>query len=239
MAFSHTRESIHENGAGASTTCAVTLASVIARGSLAVVSVGWTGSNGAGDVDPSIADDKGNSYTLIDRVYHTTGGYYWQTAYRDNITNSPITITATMGGGSRPFLAIIVSEWIGGLGGSSLNGHAINTQTNPGTSANAVTSTNFTPTEDNSLIVGSSVQINSQGTISAGTGYTLRLNNSDSSFDIEDKTLAVAAATAATFTTSASSSAYLFSTAGLAIKPGLLFNNVRQTGQAVNRAAYW
>jgi len=142
---------------------------------------------------------------------------------------------------TRQFISIIVGEYTGGLGGSSLNGHAINAQTNPATTANALTSTNFTPTANNSLIYGSLVDASSIGAISAGTNYTLRLNNSSSSFDMEDKTLAVAAAGAATFTTATSGASAFFVTGGLAIKPWISMVNraVNIQTQSNSRASFW
>src|SRR3954466_8015713 len=186
MAFTHARHSVAQNGASSSATCAVTLSSVVASGSLVFVSVGWASI--AGDTITQIKDDKNNTYTLVDLVRHVAEGYSWQTARLDGVSNGPITITATISI-ARTFASILVGEYTGGATGSSIDGHNINVQTGTGTAANAITSGSFVPGTNNDLIYGSCVDIVSWGTVSAGTGYTLRANNLGSSFNSEDKSL--------------------------------------------------
>ncbi len=202
------------------------------------VSVGWL--SNPGDSISGITDDKSNTYTLVDLIRSTPGNYSWQTAYLDGITNKPITITATVSPAARQYMSIIVGEYTGSLGGSSIDGHAINTQQNPATTANAVTSTNFTPGTNGDLIYGTVVDVNSGGGVSAGTNYTLRLNNSSASFDTEDKTLAVAAAGATTFTTSISGAGANFLTGGMAFQAAPpIPNELILLRQALVRASYW
>jgi hypothetical protein len=215
LAFVHTRHTTKENGATSATTVFVTLASAVASSSLVFVSVGWAST--AGDTITQIKDDQNNTYNLVDLIRNTTNGYSWQTAYLDGVSNAPITITATLSI-SRTFATIVVGEYTGGLGGVSIDGHAINNQASPATTANAVTSGTFTPVTNNCLIYGTTVDAVSRGAASAGTNFTARLLNQSTSYTTEDRTLAVAAATSATFTNgTATSTAYL--TGGIAIKP--------------------
>ena len=236
MAFSHTRHSTHENGAPSSTTVAVTLASAVASGSLVCVSVGWASNNG--DTVTQIKDNNNVSFTLVDLGRDGVHGYSWQTAYLDSISGSPTTITATIST-SRTFATIVVGEYIGGFGGASMSGHAMNIQTTIGsTSANAITSGNFTPAVNNCLIYGSVVDVPSNSAYTAGTNFTIRLNNLSGAFDTEDRTLATAASTAATFTTSNVNSGGV--TGGMGFKPFIAFpQEFMALRQAIVRASYW
>lgn len=235
MAFTPIRHSIHENLAPTSTTVAVTLASAVVNASLVCVSVGWA--SNAGDTITQVRDDKNNTYVLVDLARDTVHAYSWQTAYLDGITNAPITITATIST-SRTFATIVVGEYLGSLGGTSNSGHAITALAHPTTATDNITSGTFTPAVNNCLIYGSVVDVVGLGTYTAGTNFTIRLNNSDASFDTEDRTLATAASTAATFTTSNASAGGVCG--GMGFKPFISFpNKAVALRQSVIRAAYW
>jgi len=81
-------------------------------------------------------------------------------------------------------------------------------QTNPGTGANAITSTAQTTTEAGELVVGSTAEAGGTGDVTAGTGFTCRLSYFEASpcdgthdalvFDLIQTTPASVAATATT-----------------------------------------
>jgi hypothetical protein len=240
MAFSRVQGRNHQNGASSSTTVACGSGdglTAIASGNLVVVEVGWAST--AGDTVTGITDNQSNTYTLTDLARETTVAYSYQTAYRANITNGPVTITATLSA-SRTFAAITVQEYSGVLAASPLDGHAIQAQRNPGTGANAVSSGNATPATNGCLIFGATVNVNGSGAPGYGTGYTGR-DNFSNTFESEDKTQAAAAATAATFTAgNAGDGGNSWITALLGFKPvSFVANHLNITRQALHRAAYW
>jgi hypothetical protein len=162
---------IHQNGSTSSATCAVTLTSTVASGNMLCVSLGWVTSTGVDII--TVTDDKGNTYTVVDKTFNNPASYSLCDAYCLNITNAPQTITATIST-ARQFSTIFVDEWSGIATSSALDGHAIN-QLNGASGTDIATSTAITTTANGDLIYGVCICINSVG-ISAGTGFTQRQN---------------------------------------------------------------
>jgi hypothetical protein len=191
----------HQNGGASSTTVAVTLGAAVTSGNALMVSVGWGSSSGA-DTVTGVTDDKGNTYQLVDQVRDATQQYLWRTAYLLNVTNGPITITATINN-TNTFGAILVDEYSGVATSAALDGHAMQGQVSPATTADAVKSGAITTTANGNLIYGTTVEITGLGTITHGTGFTARINVAGV-FMTEDEVQATAGliANGATFTAS-------------------------------------
>jgi hypothetical protein len=195
VAITYVQGNAHLNGATSSSTVAVTLASAVGNGNMLVVSVGFVDS-GTESVS-SITDDKSNTYTLSpSKVHNANAAFSYQTGYVLNVTNAPITITATLAA-AEAFLAIVVDEF-SGVSSVGFDGSVGQAQNTPGTGTDAVTSTAITPTVNGDLIYGSAVSIASSG-ISAGTGFTQRQNVS-STYITESLIQGTAGSIAATFT---------------------------------------
>jgi len=100
--------------------------------------------------------------------------------------------------------AVYVAEASGENLTTPVGQFVINSQDNPGTGANAITSTNITTTQTNTLIIGSVITCwGNADSFSAGTGYTLTQNVRTGNCNVgaEWKTFASSGAVAATFTT--------------------------------------
>jgi hypothetical protein len=203
--MSYIQGSLHQNGATASTTVAVTLTNPVGSGHALCVAVAWAGYTSSTDVLHSVTDDQGNTYTPLDFVVDTSGGAYWVvTAYCANVTNAPRTITATIYGGgssSNPvsYATILVDEFSSIATSSALDVHAINNQdfAAPWTSA-SLTSGNITTTANGDLIWGVMVNGGGVGTVSNGAGFTAAQAVAGTFFS-EYQTQATAGSTAATY----------------------------------------
>lgn len=180
------------------TTVSDTLAAV-GVGNTVVGFIVWQGS-----VAPtSIADDKGNSYAVID-VNLTS--YSSLTFWCSNITNGPSVITATWAA-SVQFPQITASEY---SNVKSLDAHIFQSPVS-GTATDAITSGNMTTAQNGDVIWGAC--FNSAGSLatSAGTGFTQRTKDTSAAnwgVISEDKTQTAAGTTAATFTSTVSTNAY-------------------------------
>lgn len=100
--------------------------------------------------------------------------------------------------------AVYVAESSGENLTTPVGQFVINSQDTPGTGANAITSTNITITQTNTLIIGSTISCwGNADSYSAGTGYTLTRNVASGNCNIgaEWKTFASTGTVAATFTT--------------------------------------
>jgi len=215
--FGYIQGNFHENGAPSVNTCAVTLGAAIGTGQLACVSFGFANSTGVIDV-VTCADDQGNSYTSSDSIFVGGGvGYQWNTFYKEGLSNGPQTVTGTSVNNPHSFMAIFVDVYSGVSISAAIDGHTGQFQSvNNGT--DAVTSGPITTTINGDLVYGSCVCIDSQGISSAGTGFTIRQNNVDTSFSTEDLTQTTAGSIAATFT-GVSPIARSYMTTVMAFKP--------------------
>lgn len=125
--------------------------------------------------NPTVTDDKGNTYTVQNVTYdgHTESHAF----YAINITNSPKTITATYPG-AEGFVSISISEF---SNIASFDVGTAATQVSPGTGANAITSGSKTTTANGELVYGAVSAYFGQITLSHGSGFTDADNPSASS----------------------------------------------------------
>lgn len=152
----------------------------------------------------SITDDKGNTYTIVDKIQDAGGGNFFNASfYLTNITNGPSTITANLGA-STTGAQITWDEYSGLSASATLDGHFGQSQSSPGTATDAISSGSFTTALNGDLIWCGGYT--GGGTSVAGTGFTLRLNNVISNGIVflvtEDKTQATAGSVAGTYTDS-------------------------------------
>lgn len=198
------QKAIFNGSSTTSTTFAVTLGSSVKAGNLLAVSMLWA--TGAESDFVSIADNLGNTYTLVDHT--VANGDPARTYYAKNILGGSCTITVTLNT-ARGFETIMVHEISGCSTTSPLDQHVLNSQSGPSTATDAVTTTNVTTTHDGEYIYGSVfLHNNFADTYTAGTGYTREnLAVGDATHGAaadEFKIQTTAGAIAATFTRTAS-----------------------------------
>jgi galactose oxidase-like protein/Big-like domain-containing protein len=165
-------------------------------GNLIVVAVSWS-DNPA----PSMraTDTLGNTYSIATNDFDPGNRQGLAILYAPNIRAGANTVTVTLGitGGYR---RIIVSEYSGIVTTSPLDAAAANRATGT-TTANAITSTTATTTANGDLIFGVVMDDSGNfGTITAGTGFTVRATLNGMDLASEDKIQGTAGPVAATFT---------------------------------------
>ena len=205
-----------QNGATSSATVVCTMGAGVGGGHLVVLFVGTNvGVTGVS----SVTDDKSDSCTVVDEA-GGAGNYNLTSVYCPNVTAGATTFTATLSSAATLAMAF-GAEFSGVLTTSPLDVHAAQTQTTPGTGANAITSGSVTTTHANELIVGGTVNRSGAagaGTITIGTGFTLGqsvANTLTSEYQVQ----AAAGSIAATF--KASSASDSFDTAVMTFLPSL------------------
>jgi hypothetical protein len=187
----------HSNGNVDSSSVAATLDASVGNKGVVIVTVGFV--DASVDVT-SIIDDKGNTYTLSDRIANASAGYSIRMGAAYNVTNAPKVVTGNMASPGA-FLSIVVDEFTG-LDTSPVDGVSFGqSQDSPGTGTDAVSSRAMTTTTDGDLIYGSAVSTNSSG-MSHGTGFTQR-QNVINTFCTESLIQSKAGSIAATFTAGA------------------------------------
>ena len=141
------------------------------------------------DTLTSVTDDKGNTYTLLDHVTYGTNpdpSRNLVTFYKFNITNGPSTLTGNFS--DFPFYNQLVWAEYAGFGAGTIVGHGGQSQLQPGTTANAITSGSVTSV-NGPVVVG--IGANKLATTpTAGTGFTIEAQDSTAGnwgFTIEDK----------------------------------------------------
>lgn len=153
-----------------------------------------------------VADSRSQTYTaavsVTDGSTFTLATYYFL-----NTTGGACTVTVTFAG-AITYASLQVAEYSGIATSAALDKFASNSQTAPGTGANAITSGSVTPTTNGQLILGWTTALTvGAGTVSAGTGFTGRVNVfGDTLF--EDQVQGAAGAIAATFTGTNAASNY-------------------------------
>ncbi len=168
----------------------------------------------------SVSDDKGNSYTISDKILGTTNSQSLGSFHAENLTNAPKTITVHYGQANEPGCAIIIEEWSGeDNSGTAINAHGGQRQVSPGTTTDAVTTGNITTNVDGCNICGTAGDVAGTSTaLAVGTGYTISDDDYANIKDIsEHKTQATQGAVAATFTMTTASNEVL--SAVMAAKP--------------------
>lgn len=189
------------NGGTSSDTIQVTLSNPVGSGNLVCIAVASAGQKD----DITITDDKGNTYAARANVA-TSGDFRFATFSKLNLTNGPVTFTATFSD-SRQYASILVDEFSGAETTASLDKNAMQAQAGMGTGANAVTSGSQTTTADGELIWGATVDVDSFG-VSAGSGFT-QAQYRDSTYMTEYRVQTTAGSVAATFTAANSSSYFI------------------------------
>ena len=178
MAWAHVVTTTGPDGTTtAATTVALTIPAV-GNNNLIVGMVVYGGGTGS----PTVADDKGNTYTVIDVKNDATDAVTAAVFYKEGITNAPTVITATFI--NNWFRRLTVSEYSGIATTSAIDGHiGALRQPPPAAGANNIVSGNITTTFDGDLIYGGVIDNPGSGTVSytAGTSpiaFTQRVNSS-------------------------------------------------------------
>lgn len=154
-----------------------------------------------------VADSRSQTFTsavnVTDGATYSLANYYFL-----NTTAGADTVTVTFAG-AVTYASLQCAEYSGVATSSALDQATSNSQTDPGTGANAITSGNVTTTTAGQLILGwTSALVVGAGTVSAGTGYTGRINVfGDTLF--EDQVQGSAGSIAATFTTNLSTADHI------------------------------
>jgi hypothetical protein len=166
-----------------------------------VVGAGWV--DASGSVTCAVTDSLGNTYTAARaKTRNATQAFSFQTFYAWGVTGSAstVTITATISTGAA-FGDIHVTESTSSVG--SWASDPLDTATNTATgNSTALATPTITPTVNNCMLVTFGGANN--GTITAGTGYTLRSTGANG-IGIADLVQTTAAAKAGLLTTSVSS----------------------------------
>src|SRR5206468_1795758 len=213
-AISFVQANASTNDAAAST-IAQAFTTANTTGNLIVVAVTW-GDNAA----PSIraTDTLGNTYAITINDFDPGNRQGLAILYAPNIRAGANTVTVTLGttGGYR---RIMVSEY-SGIATTAPFDVAAHNRAGGTTAANGVTSTAATTTANGDLIFGVAMDDSgSFGTITAGTGFTVRATLNAMDMAIEDAIQATAGSVAATFTFSRAD-IYLAQMAAFKAAPG-------------------
>lgn len=184
-----------------STTVALAFSSVVTSGNSVYGLVAWDDTSAR--TLTSVTDDKSNTYNLGLLVDATTDGEFSRTFWLGNITNAPKTITATFSA-AIGFRRMLIDEYSGVLAVS--NPSDGNTGVRQA-SATAASSGNITTTISGDLIYGAIYDAAATGTLTAGSGFTIRECATQPVADqvplcSEDKTQAAAGVIAGTFSLS-------------------------------------
>ncbi len=213
-----------QNGASSSATVVCTMGSGVGAGDLVTLFIG-TGSTVTGVT--SVVNDKGNTCTKVDEG-GGVGVYNITSVYCPQQTAGATVYTATLA--SAATLAIIFGDEFSGISAAAvpLNKHAVNTQTTPGTGANAITSTSGgTASYPGTLVVAGTVQKTGAaglGTITAGTGFT---SGQTVASTLRSEYLVQGAPAAVTGTFTAGSASDSFDTAVMSFDSGELVSNLK------------
>jgi len=214
--------------AGTAASVAVTLGAAVGSGNTVCGWVSW----GEGPTTThltSVTDDKGNTYTISDRLGDGNNAQAGAMFFRGNITNGPTIITANFSP-NQTFLQIGADEYSGALAATNpSDGHSVAAAVQTGSTAtDFLSSGSFTTSVNGDLIYGVTMDTFGATLASAGTGYTQRQTNTIAvDATSEDKVQSTAGSVAATFTTSNAGGRYI--TLAVAIQP---------TGGAVAKTPY-
>lgn len=192
------------------TTVAVTITSVTA-GSALVAFCSWLS---ATITLSSITDSKSQSWTLLDNPTTNAGNGRAASGYTLNVGAGNTTVTMTVSAGVTAEIHVL--EFSGVATSSAEDGHVAQAQSNPGTAANAETSTTITTTVAGDAVAGCTFDLSNTDSASAvGTGFTIAATGTfgKSEYQIQS----AAGSIAATFTEDDASSQNI--TLVLALKP--------------------
>jgi len=176
---------------------AVTLGAAETIGNVVAGCVVWQYNNNNGTLTSITDGGTSNSFSLS--AVQTVSAKLKTASFWAPVTQANTTITATWGSPGVQYSQLVVSEVSGGRTTGIF--HIENLQTNPGAAADAITST-VLATGGADFIFGCSSSGSGQGTTTAGTGFTVRRNdtvNGNWSLISEDA-ISNASTRAATFT---------------------------------------
>lgn len=167
MAIAHVQSAIGDWSSGTSYNTTLTATT----GNLLVVSVHFYASNSSTDVS-SISDGV-NTYTQIDTHTETLGGALIRltTYYAKNITGGSLTLTTTLSASNVNASRTVIAEVSGADAGAPLDVHTVQSQTNPGSGTDAITSGSVSTSTSGQYVYGATIPSNNS-TFSAGTGFT-------------------------------------------------------------------
>lgn len=183
------------------TTLAISYASNVTAGSL--LSCWIYANHGISSVADSRSQTFSSAVNVTDGATFSLANFYYP-----NTTGGADTVTVTFAG-AITYASLQCAEYSGVATSSPLDQATSNSQTAPGTGANAITSGNVTTTTAGQLILGWTTALTvGAGTVSAGTGFTGRTNVfGDTIF--EDQVQGAAGSIAATFTGTNAASNYI------------------------------
>lgn len=175
------------------TTIALAYGSNVTAGSL--LSCWIYGNHGISGVADSRSQTFSSAVNVTDGATFSLANYYFL-----NTTAGADTVTVTFAG-AVTYASLQCAEYSGVATSAALDQATSNSQTDPGTATNAITSGNVTTTTNGQLILGwTSALVVGAGTVSAGSGFTGRTNVfGDTIF--EDQVQGSAGLIATTFTT--------------------------------------
>jgi len=245
MAWSHTQSRLSPDGTATSaTTLAFSFLATVSNNGLVVGTVMW------GDATitcTGVADDKSNTYTLLNPKSDAGAGVSAVSFYKEGITNGPITITATFSA-TVAFRRMVIGEYAGIATSSAIDGSNAQVQTSPATGADTLNSLTATTTGSGDLIWGSTLDGTGSGnTLSAGTSpnaFTARANGTSAdNTDMMAEDFSQTSAGSIEATAGCTAAAHDFITHMMAFKiagaGAAVPQLINQTSQAVKRASYW
>lgn len=183
------------------TSIALAYGSNVTAGSLLVCHV--YANHGVTGIADSRTQTWSSAVSVTDNATYTLATYYFP-----NTTAGANTVTVTFAG-TITYASLQIAEYSGCATSTPLDKFASNSQTDPGTGTNAVTSGSVTTVTDGQLIVGwTSALVAGGSTVSAGTGFTGRTNIFGDTLH-EDQVQTSAGAIAATFTTTSATADFI------------------------------
>lgn len=189
-----------------STTAPLAFASNNTAGNLLVAVIGWTNSLANGPV--SIADTRGNAWTICTGIYDTPNDQGCTIAYAPNCAAGANTVTVTFNA-TALYRRLTLAEYSGAATSTPLDKQQGNVQTTTTATDNITTGATVLPTTDGQLIVGGFQRDGNEfgGNLVAGTGFNQRqvLNSTDHMLEDKIQTTATAVSATATYAAGASS----------------------------------
>jgi len=181
------------------TTIALAYGSNVTAGSMLTC---WIYANhGISGVADSRSQTFSSAVNVTDGATYSLANYYFL-----NTTGGAVTVTFA---GAVTYASLQCAEYSGVATSAALDQATSNSQTDPGTGANAITSGSVVTTTAGQLILGwTSALVVGASTVSAGTGFTGRQNVSGDTL-FEDQVQGSAGSIATTFTTTSATADFI------------------------------
>jgi len=185
-------QGLTQRNSAPSTTVVGTLPNAVGSRHSLKITISWVGS--FGDSVINLQDDQGNLYQLVDYLYSAATTFCVQTAFLENITNGPTTLTATLNA-ARAQASIVIDEW---ATSGVLDGHSIEINDTTTTGTDNITSGSITTTGAD-RVYGSMASTGNQ-LCATGTGFTSeQIGTSSNRFYTQDLLQASAGSVVATW----------------------------------------